>query len=48
MAVGDSNWNDALRHLIAAQAALQGGTGTAADDARLALARAIAAVERRL
>jgi hypothetical protein len=48
MAVGDSNWNDALRHLIAAQSALQGVTGAVADDARLALARTIAAVERRL
>ncbi len=49
MSVADSRWNDALRQLAAAQAALQpAGAGADVEAARLLLARAIEAVERQL
>ncbi|MFN7196632.1 MAG: hypothetical protein ACK4MJ_05625, partial [Hylemonella sp.] len=48
LAVADARWDDALRQLIAAQASLQGVAGSAAEETKLALARAIEAVERRL
>jgi hypothetical protein len=41
-------WQDALRQLLAAQAAWQGVAGPAGDAARLAIAQAIESVERRL
>lgn len=48
MSVADGRWNDALRQLAAAQSAWQPVTGTPAEEAKLAIARAIEAVERRL
>lgn len=48
MAVADGRWDDALRQLVGAQASLAPATGTAADAAKLDVARAIEAVERRL
>lgn len=48
MSITDARWNDALRQLIGAQAAVQRLVGSDADDARLAIARAIEAVEKRL
>ncbi len=48
MSVADERWLDALRHLIAAQTALQAVAGAQAEEGKLAIARAIEAVERRL
>ena len=48
MSVAGEHWSDALRQLIAAQAALQNVADASAEDAKLAVARAIEAVERRL
>ena len=48
LAIATGRWNDALRHLVAAQTAWAKVAGTPADEARLAIARAIEAVERRL
>lgn len=48
MAVAASDWDDALRYLVTAQYALMWAQGTGTDDAKLAVARAIEAVERRL
>ena len=48
MSVEGEQWDDALRQLIAAQAALQNVADASADEAKHAIARAIEAVERRL
>ncbi len=48
MSVAGEHWADALRQLIAAQSALQNVATASADEAKLAIARAIEAVERRL
>jgi hypothetical protein len=48
MSVQAQGWQDALRQLLAAQAAWQGVASPAADAARLAIAQAIESVERRL
>jgi subtilase family serine protease/flagellar hook assembly protein FlgD len=48
MSVAGEHWSDALRQLIAAQTAIQAVGDAAADEAKLTIARAIEAVERRL
>ncbi len=48
MSIADGRWDDALRQLIAAQSAWQPVQGTQAEDDKLAIARVIEAVERRL
>ena len=48
MSMADNRWSDALRQLAAAQSAAQALAGADAEAARLAIARAIEAVEKRL
>ena len=48
MSIADGRWDDALRQLVAAQSAWQSVQSSTADDAKLGIARAIEAVERRL
>jgi len=48
LSIADGRWDDALRQLAAAQTSWANVAGTPADEARLVIARAIEAVERRL
>ena len=48
MAVAASDWDDALRYLVTAHYALMWAQGNGTDEAKLAVARAVEAVERRL
>lgn len=48
LSIADGRWDDALRQLVAAQTSWANVAGTPADEAKLVIARAIEAVERRL